>query len=177
MKKEIKNILEQLVQNNIIDISTIPNIDLYVDQLTTFIDDNIYNNKENHLTKSMINNYCKNKIIPPANKKKYSKNHLLLLIIIYNTKSVLSISDIQKIVCNVPNDNVINYYNTINGFLKDFNENFLEKTLMDYEYIFNDLDNEFKTDKEQIAILATKLSIEANYKKMLAEILIHKYLQ
>jgi len=50
------------------------------------------------LTKTMINNYAKNDLLPPPTKKKYSKEHMLLLVFIYYFKSILSISDIQKIL-------------------------------------------------------------------------------
>ena len=50
------------------------------------------------LTKTMINNYVKNRLLPPPEKKKYSKEHILTLVFIYYFKSVLSISDIQNIL-------------------------------------------------------------------------------
>ena len=56
----------------------IPNIDLYMDQVTTFMDRNLANttrfkNEDKVLTKTMINNYAKNDLLPPPIKKKYSK--------------------------------------------------------------------------------------------------------
>ena len=50
------------------------------------------------LTKTMINNYAKNDLLPPPVKKKYSKEHLLVLIFIYYFKGFLSISDIQELL-------------------------------------------------------------------------------
>ncbi len=81
----------------------IPNIDLYMDQVTTFMDRNLANttrfkNEDKVLTKTMINNYAKNDLLPPPIKKKYSKEHVLVLILIYYFKNVLSISDIQRIL-------------------------------------------------------------------------------
>ena len=49
------------------------------------------------LTKTMINNYTKNELLPPPIKKKYTKEHMFLLIFIYYFKNILSISDIQSI--------------------------------------------------------------------------------
>ncbi len=80
----------------------IPNIDLYVDQVTTFIDSQLESVKrtedEKVLTKTMINNYTKNHVLPSPDKKKYSKDHVLTLILIYYLKSFLSIKDIQAIL-------------------------------------------------------------------------------
>jgi hypothetical protein len=49
------------------------------------------------MTKTMINNYAKNDLLPPPVKKKYSREHVLMLIFIYYYKGILSISDIQKL--------------------------------------------------------------------------------
>lgn len=80
----------------------IPNIELYMDQLTTFMDKQLENNKrydkDKILTKTMINNYTKNDLLPSSNKKKYSKNHILLLIYIYHFKNILSMNDIYKVL-------------------------------------------------------------------------------
>ena len=46
----------------------------------------------------MINNYAKNDLLPPPVKKKYTKEHLLVLIFIYYFKSILSIKDIGTLL-------------------------------------------------------------------------------
>lgn len=79
----------------------IPNIDLYMDQVTTFMDNHLKSSKryseDKLLTKTMINNYTKNELLPPPDRKKYTKEHMFLLIFIYYFKNILSISDIQSI--------------------------------------------------------------------------------
>lgn len=79
----------------------IPNIDLYMDQVTTFMDKHLKSSKryseDKLLTKTMINNYTKNELLPPPDKKKYTKEHMFLLIFIYYFKNIMSISDIQSI--------------------------------------------------------------------------------
>ena len=86
-----------------IHTADIPGIDLYMDQVTTFLQEKLRGlsrdpEGDKFLTKTMINNYVKNKILIPPVKKKYSREHLMLLIMIYNMKSFLSIGDIQSIV-------------------------------------------------------------------------------
>lgn len=81
----------------------IPNIDLYMDQVTTFMDSRMREKTRNPeedkiLTKTMINNYAKNNLLPPPVKKKYSKEHMLVLIFIYYFKNILSIGDIQNLL-------------------------------------------------------------------------------
>ncbi len=175
MKEEIIEILEMLTKNNTINEEAIPNIDLYIDQLTTFVEENIYSNKENMLTKSMINNYCKNKVIQTSVKKRYSKSHIMLLIIIYHTKSIISIGEIKNIFDSIDNEEITEYYNYLNKTTLEFNEKFITETIEDIDKIVGE--GPLESEKGQIAILATKLAIESNYKKMLSEILIEKYLQ
>lgn len=85
-----------------VEISDIPDIDLYMDQVTTFIDTKLSCYKRSAddkvLTKTMINNYAKGKLFPPPQKKKYTRNHIMLLIIIYHLKSILSINDIYLLL-------------------------------------------------------------------------------
>jgi DNA-binding transcriptional MerR regulator len=97
----LKSIIESIRKLDYIDPDDIPNIDLYMDQVTTFMDEHLKSskrfNEDKLLTKTMINNYTKNNLLPSPNKKKYSKEHLLMLTFIYYFKNLLSISDIQSI--------------------------------------------------------------------------------
>lgn len=101
-KKFLGEILNSLKGIDYVKPEEIPNIDLYMDQVTTFIESQLA--PSNHrkdgklLTKTMINNYAKNDLLPPPEKKKYNKDHMLTLIFIYYFKSVMSISDIQSIM-------------------------------------------------------------------------------
>ncbi len=97
------SIMESLDRIEYIKAEDIPNIDLYMDQVTTFMESHLKSSTRNPkedkiLTKTMINNYTKNNLLPPPVKKKYSREHVLLLIFIYYYKGILSISDIQKLL-------------------------------------------------------------------------------
>lgn len=102
MKQSIVDLLEKLKSIDYVKPEAIPNIDLYMDQVTSFIDEQLADSKrydgDKLLTKTMINNYTKNNLLPPPTKKKYSKDHVLTLILIYYFKNILSISDIQSIL-------------------------------------------------------------------------------
>ena len=101
-----KELLRKLSNLEFIKPEEIPNIDLYMDQVTTFMNDHLSDAKRREddkiLTKTMINNYAKNNLLPPPVKKKYSKEHMLLLIFIYYMKSFLSITDIQELFLLLP---------------------------------------------------------------------------
>lgn len=99
----LNSILASLDRVQYINPDEIPGIDLYMDQVTTFMDKRLrstarYPGEDKILTKTMINNYAKNDLLPPPVKKKYSKEHVLLLIFIYYYKGILSISDIQTLL-------------------------------------------------------------------------------
>lgn len=102
LKKFLSGILELINDLDYIKSEDVPNIDLYMDQVTTFMDEQLEGNKryddDKILTKTMINNYAKNNLLPSPDKKKYSKDHMLTLLFIYYFKNILSISDIQSIL-------------------------------------------------------------------------------
>ena len=99
----LNSILESLDRVKYISPEDIPNIDLYMDQVTTFMDSHLqsaarYPGEDKILTKTMINNYAKSDLLPPPVKKKYSREHVMLLVFIYYYKGILSINDIQTLL-------------------------------------------------------------------------------
>lgn len=97
-QKVLNDLLSMLDELAYVKPEEIPNIDLYMDQVLSFINDRTRyltrNPDEDKIfTKTMINNYAKTKILPAPVKKKYSKDHILLLLLIYYFKGVLSVGD------------------------------------------------------------------------------------
>ena len=101
-EESIMDIIGKLKNIDYINPEDIPNIDLYMDQVTTFMEKELASSKRHEddkiLTKTMINNYAKNNLLPSPVKKKYSKEHIYILTFIYYFKNILSISDIQKML-------------------------------------------------------------------------------
>ena len=97
----IRNILDRVSRIGYVKPEDIPNIDLYMDQVTTFMEAQLAHSKryedDKILTKTMINNYAKNNLLPSPVKKKYSKDHMLMLVFIYYFKNLLSFSDIEEL--------------------------------------------------------------------------------
>ncbi|MDO4299309.1 MAG: DUF1836 domain-containing protein [Lachnospiraceae bacterium] len=98
----VSEIISQLSSLAHIRPGDIPNIDLYMDQVTSFMDEHLKSSRrfesDKILTKTMINNYAKNKLLPPPEKKRYSKEHMLVLIFIYYMKGILALDDIKAIL-------------------------------------------------------------------------------
>ena len=101
IKELMSGILKDMSALNYIKPGDVPNINLYMDQVTTFMYEHLHDTKrttdDKVLTKTMINNYAKNNLLPPPVKKKYSKEHMLMLIFIYYFKSLLSFRDIEEL--------------------------------------------------------------------------------
>ena len=106
MKINMDELLDSMLQGiskmDYVRSADIPNIELYMDQVTSFMNDHLQNSRrfedDKILTKTMINNYAKNKLLPPPIKKRYSKEHLFVLVFIYYMKGFFSLSDIQTIL-------------------------------------------------------------------------------
>ena len=98
----IEEVFKRYTDGSYIKASMLPDLDLYVDQITTFLTlhlaKTIRFEDDKIMTKTMINNYTKNHLLPPPDKKKYSRDHILLMIFIYYFKNFLPISDIKTIL-------------------------------------------------------------------------------
>ena len=100
--------LQKLLISEEIAPEDIPDIELYMDQVTTFMETKLEGSRryedDKIMTKTMINNYTKNKLLPPSHKKKYNRKHVLMLIMIYYLKNMMSISDIQHLLSPLSNE-------------------------------------------------------------------------
>lgn len=115
MNDDLSKLIQQIAENvrdiKYVDSADIPNINLYMDQVTTFMDEKLSSTKryedDKIMTKTMINNYAKNDLIPAPEKKKYSPDHMMILTFLYYYKNFLSISDISKFLSPM----IESYYN------------------------------------------------------------------
>jgi len=142
MKDFLSAVTDVLHRIDYIKPEDLPNIDLYMDQVTTFMDSQLEASKrypeDKILTKTMINNYAKNNLLPPPVKKKYSREHVFLLIMIYYLKSMLSISDIQSLL--EPLSEKYFPKNEENGLtLSDIYQKIIDDNTANEEYISEDI--------------------------------------
>lgn len=176
---------EKLLSHKNVQAEDIPDIDLYMDQVTGYIDkvlQNFVTDKDDKiLTKTMINNYVKAKLIDQPIKKKYNKNQIMELIMIYHFKNILSISDIEKLFklistkieeekSNNSEDKTIetSIYTTENLYstFLEIQEEVLEDAKNKFEEHINKENNIENTIKQII-----KLVLEADINKRLAELM------
>ena len=180
----LNSIMESLSRIQYIKSADIPNIDLYMDQVTTFMESKLKNTSRNPeadkiLTKTMINNYAKNDILPTHVKKKYSKEHVLILIFIYYYKSILSINDIQTLLKPISDRyfqsgeglNLSDVYEEIFGLEKSQVESMKKDILEKFEISRETFKDAPSEDQEflQLFSFIGLLSFDVYVKKLLIE--------
>ena len=105
-EERLNELLAHLDSLDHIHVDEIPQIDLYMDQVTTFMEKHLGELKrypeDKVLTKTMINNYAKNNLLPSPLKKKYTQEHILLLVFIYYFKNLMSFTDIETVLSYIP---------------------------------------------------------------------------
>ncbi len=78
----------------------LPDIELYMDQVVSLIDKHTAvfaeNEEEKIITRTMINNYVKQKKIAPPKNKKYTRNHLAYFLVVGLLKKFMSLSEIAQ---------------------------------------------------------------------------------
>ncbi|MDY3918871.1 MAG: DUF1836 domain-containing protein [Candidatus Limivivens sp.] len=182
----INSILSSLSRIDYIRPEAIPNIDLYMDQVTTFMDTHLASTRrytdDKILTKTMINNYAKNDLLPPPVKKKYSKEHMLVLIFIYYFKNILSITDIQSLLNPItqkyfkgnPDFSIEQLYDEVFS-LEDTQVDFLKKDILEkYNASMTTFQEAPEEDQDFLQLFAfiCMLSFDVYIKKQLIEKLI-----
>ncbi|MDD2482066.1 MAG: DUF1836 domain-containing protein [Lutispora sp.] len=191
-KEALSNIIEYISSSQDIQLSDIPCIDLYMDQVTTLFDDKLANTKrevsDKILTKTMINNYTKAKTLLPPKNKKYSKNHIILLSLIYSLKQILSINDIKTLLTPLLNSmtavkenagvNLDELYSAYLNIKKEDLDNFAEG----FDDMFNHVlekSSELRIDDNDrtiLILLVLTLVNQAAFNKRLAEKIIDGFL-
>lgn len=132
----------------------LPDIELYMDQVITFIENNLsiypFINSEKIITSSMINNYVKLNLIPKPIKKKYNKTHLAYLIAISILKHVFTIQEVR--------DGIL-FQAMINGE-KDAYNLFCQEQELAIKYILDQINIENKESMPTINITPENLMIK-----------------
>ena len=182
----LNSILESISRIDYVKSIDIPNIDLYMDQVTTFMDKQMASSKryedDKVLTKTMINNYAKNNLLPSPEKKKYTKEHLLVLTFIYYFKSFLSIKDIEMLLRPVTDRyfhtdsklNLTHIYDEVCSFEKDRIDTLKEDRKAMYASSSETFSEENEQDREflQLFSFICTLSFDVYVKKQIIEKLI-----
>jgi len=160
----IEDYINSQKSSNNINLNDFPEIDLYMDQVMQLFESKLNYTKRNDddkvLTKTMINNYSKGNLLMKIKNKKYTKNHLILMGLIYNLKGALSLTDIKTILTPI----VESFEKDQEYPLNDIYQSFLDV----YDLNLEDLKNSSNKIQENINNLITnKDNITGDYEKNL----------
>ena len=185
-KDMLNSILQSLSRIDYVKPQDIPNIDLYMDQVTTFMESQLDSTRRHGedkiLTKTMINNYAKNNLLPPPVKKKYSKEHVLVLIFIYYFKNILSIRDIEtllkplteKYFHNVEDFDITSVYEEVCSLEKSRIDHLAKDIAKMYSTSAENFQDAPEEDRESLQLFSfiCSLAFDVYVKKLLMEKLI-----
>ncbi len=183
----IDEIIKKLALTERVEEKDIPEIDLYMDQVIQIFEQKLSNSKRKDsdkvLTKTMINNYAKAKLLMSIKNKKYSKEHLLLMSMIYDLKGSLSISDIKDLF-----DNIVKKYDEDKEYdLRSLYKLYLDINNSNYEEFLENIDKqidcvkgiiddseEFNEYEEKFLFICSMVSMSNMYRRV-AEAMVDEY--
>ena len=173
----LNDLLESLNLDNNINLEDIPELDLYMDQVIQLFENKLGGNKrfeeDKILTKTMINNYAKGKLLMDIKNK---KEHIILMCFIYNMKGILALSDIKLALGDIVEGYNKEEFNSedirklYKIYLKGQEKN-IEDIKQEINIDLNNLGEEFNSleSSEKKLLLSAMLVDKANIYKKLAE--------
>ena len=186
----LNQLLKEVTAFNDIALSDIPEIDLYMDQVTTLFEKKLCllkrDEEDKIMTKTMINNYAKAKIFPPVKSKKYNKEQIILLELIYNLKQNLTLTDIGRVFTPIIEDgkkeekelaSIENLYDNFLRLKKDQLEAFesrFNQLRKDISEKSTELEGKDK-DLNELILMVFMLTSGANEQKRMAEKIIDNF--
>ncbi len=148
---------------NAVEWDRLPEIYLYMDQVLTYMDKQLRlferNSSASLLTSSMINNYVKDDVLPRPEQKKYSREHLALLMVICMLKQVLSIQDVSWLIKTLLKDASQN----------DMYDRFCSAQSAALKEVCERVETAAPQGEAELTRLAIELSIEANARRTASE--------
>ena len=135
-EKRMEELIRDAVSDADLHLSEIPAIDLYLDQIISLVAEKRRESSpcfsDRELTKTMINNYSKDGLIAPIKGKKYSKEQILQMLLVYSLKNTLSIGEIKRILQNTYESETYS-----SEMLEDVYSRFLEVKELEREQAWN----------------------------------------
>lgn len=106
MTEKDNMIIDHLRLRSLPSWDELPDLELYMDQVLSLVGRYIAGADDKTLTASMVNNYVKQKVLPPPVNKRYKRNHIAALLMLCTLKSVMPIADIQRLfkICGIQED-------------------------------------------------------------------------
>ena len=161
IKKVLEAWLNELNNFNYKNYEELPDIELYMDQVVTFLEKQVQifqtSSLDKPITPSMINNYVKGNVISAPISKKYNREHLASIEEVMTLKQVLSIAEVKQILDELYNDSTLKAesFNT-------FNKANTEKISVAVDEAFKKLNDIDDNDTKELTNLALNFALYAN---------------
>lgn len=170
---DIDNYINSQKSSTNINLDDFPEIDLYMDQVIQLFESKLNYTKRNEddkiLTKTMINNYAKGNLLMKIKNKKYTKEHMILIGLIYNLKGALSLTDIKTmfdpIIESFSKDEDYPLYDIYESFLKIYDSN-LENFDISSKNISNHVNELIKNKDEKLGDFEEKFLLVCAFVSM-----------
>ena len=99
MEDQMRQLLAACIDTTPVPAGSLPDIDLYMDQVLALLGEQLNTGpEEKPLTKTMVNNYTKQKLLPKPAGKKYTPEHLKMLVLLQCLKRSLSLEEIRRLL-------------------------------------------------------------------------------
>lgn len=177
-KEEMETLLSSMVKQNKLEPEQIPELDLYIDQILMLFEDKLGENrrheKDKILTKSMVNNYSKEKMIRPMRGKKYTREQILQILMICNLKNILSIGDIKQVMTILMEEEI-----STDGLEEIFKQNQMNHLYLKegIDLIVSNMEKNYpdKMDMMDMASMLLGLASISSYCKRTSEAIIDRF--
>ena len=170
---DIATIIDKIINKSILKTSDIPSLDLYMDQIMTLFDEHLQDNKrfedDKLLTKTMINNYSKAGIIKPVKGKKYTKEQIIGMLLVFNLKNTISIQEIKTLLAPIydNDDSLEEIYNQFIEIKSSQSAQLKPLVLR----IINEYDLDINKDNQKLVTIMTLASLSNQLTNIIEEII------
>ena len=170
------------------DGKSVPDIDLYIDQMVSCLNSELSlyaKNGEGPITKGIVSNYTKHKMIPGPEGKRYTKDHCIFMLLVYYLKGCFSMDQVQRLMKPIlsnydsawdDNVDMQAYYKEILAAVRkseeDFSEQLQERILANKKFL---ADRGSADDISELILLITMLIMRSNEERYMAEKLLDEY--
>ena len=183
-----QQVIKEYRERGLADGSSIPDIDLYIEQMVSCLNEELSlyaKDGEGPITKGMISNYTKHKMIPGPEGKRYTKNHCLFMLMVYYLKSSFSMDQVQRLMRPVlanydsawdDDMDVASYYREIIADTMAREESFgadIQERIRGIKHFLGTMDSD--DDISELLLLITSLVLRSNAERFLAERLLDEY--
>lgn len=183
-----EKIAKEYQKKGLAEGKSIPNIDLYIDQMVSCLNSELSlyaKDGDGPITKGMVSNYTKHKMIPGPEGKRYTKDHCIFMLLVYYLKGCFSMDQVRRLMSPILSNyssewddsvDIQAYYGKIMEEVRRSEENFgreLQDSMDGIKKFLSDRGSD--DDISEIILLITTLIMRSNEERFLAEKLLDEY--